>query len=168
VSADDPASLSADELERIGILLLWHQAAACGRRIRQFEESKLLGCEENQILRQAAHVDHRQCTGVQKRRDEITLACGVDAVPHYRREAEAFGQTLHVDGVTGAGNGARTERQLVALGQHVREPRMIATQRRRVGKEEMRREDGLRAPHVSVGRHERIARTLGLIDQDAD
>ena len=157
--------LAANELQRIGILLLRHQAAAGRRGVRELEESELLRREEDQVLGQPAEVHHSQRRRVQERRDEIAVARRVDAVEHDARETETRGEGVHVDRVARAGNGAGTERQLVGFGEHRREPAMIAAQRGGVREEEVRGQHRLRAAQVRVRRHQRIGRGLGLVGE---
>ena len=54
-------------------------------------------------------------------------------------EAERAGQAVHVDRITGAGDRARSERQLVGLVQHRGEAIDVAAQRRAVRQQEVRR-----------------------------
>ena len=60
--ADRAAGLAAHQLERIGILLLRHHAAAGGRRIGQLEEPELLARDQDEVLGDARQVHHRRAT----------------------------------------------------------------------------------------------------------
>ena len=70
---------------------------------------------------------------------------------------------LGVDGVAGAGNRARAERQRIGFVRRGRQPRVVAAQRRGVRQEEMRDQHRLRAAQVRVRRHQRRTRLLRLI-----
>src|SRR4051794_13557298 len=48
-ASDDAAGLPTNELQWIGILLLRHQAAAGGGRVRKIEEAELFRREEDEI-----------------------------------------------------------------------------------------------------------------------
>ena len=61
------------------------------------KKPKLLGCEEDQIFGKTAEMHHRQGGGVQKRGDEIPIACRVDAVGDYPAEAQPRGDPFDVD-----------------------------------------------------------------------
>ncbi len=102
---------------------------------------------------------------MQERRDEIAIARGVDAVEDDAGEPEPLGERVDVDRVAGSGNRAGAERQLVGLGEHRREAEVIAAQRGGVGEEEVGDQDRLRAAHVRVRRHQRIARGVGLVGE---
>ena len=86
--ADDAAALAAHELQRIGVLLLRHQAAAGRGRVRELEEAELLRREEDEVLGDPAQVHHAERRGVEERRDEVAIAADVDAVARDAAEAE--------------------------------------------------------------------------------
>ena len=105
----------AHELERIGILLLRHHAAAGAERVGQLEEPVLVAAEDDQVLGQPAEVHHRQRAGVEERRGEVAIRRRVDAVGDDAREAEVAGQRVDVDGVARARNRAGAERQRIGF-----------------------------------------------------
>ena len=154
---DHSARLAANELERIGILLLRHHAAAGARRIRQLKKSVLVAAENNQIFRQPAQVHERQRARMQKRRNEIAIGGRVDAVGDDLRKPQRPRQLCRIDRVIGAGHRARSQRHRVGLASRPRETRMIASQRGNMRQKEMRDEHRLRAPQVRIGRHQRGA-----------
>ena len=95
--ADGAARLAAHELERIGILLLRHHAAAGRRRIGQLEEAEFLARHQDEVLGDAREVHHRQRHRVQEARREVAIGRGVHAVGHDAAEAQPVGEELRVD-----------------------------------------------------------------------
>ena len=85
-------ALPAHELERIGVLLLRHHAAAGGRSIGELEEAELLAREQNEVLGDAAEMHHRQRAGVDEARGEVAIRRRVHAVEHDAAEAQTRGQ----------------------------------------------------------------------------
>ena len=71
-------------------------------------------------------------------------------------------------GVTGAGNGAGSERQRVRLFTRRFQPRVIAPQRGRMTQQKVGHEHGHRPPQVRVRRHQRVAGLLRLIGERRD
>ena len=116
--ADHAAALSAHELQRIGILLLRHQAAAGRGSIREIEERKFLGGEENEILAEPAEMNHAERRSVKEGGHEIAIAADVDAVPGDPGKAEGARDRAHIDRVAGPRDGAGPERQFVGFAQH--------------------------------------------------
>ena len=161
--------LAAHELERIGVLLLRHHAAAGGRRIGQLEEPELLAGHQDEVLGDARQVHHRTATrragSSPRSRDRTRRPCC------WRRRARspsARGEGRGVDGVAGAGDRARAERQRVGFLARRVEPRVIAAQRRGVAQQEVRHQHRHGAAHVRVRRHQRVAGPLGLIGERRD
>ena len=74
-----------------------------------------------------------------------------------RGETEIARERLDVDGVAGAGNRARSERQRVGLGAGGGQPIEVAPQRRHVREKEVRDEHRLRRPEMRIGRHQGFA-----------
>ena len=72
--------LAADQFERIGILLLRHQAGPAGDAVAQFQPAELLAGVEDPVLGQAAQVDHGHAGGVEEIEREIAVAGDVHAV----------------------------------------------------------------------------------------
>ena len=97
------------------------------------------------------------------RSDEASMLLAHDA-----RKAEARGQRRGVDGVAGAGDRARAERQRVGFFARDLEPVMIAAQRGGVAQQEVRDQHRHGAAHVRVRRHQRVARPLGLVGKRGD
>ena len=64
----ESAGLAADQLERIGILLLRHHAAAGARRIGELKKPVLLAAEDDEIFGQPAQMHHAQGARMQERR----------------------------------------------------------------------------------------------------
>ena len=88
-------------------------------RIGELEEAELLGREQDQVLREAAEVHHRQRGRVQERRRRSRgrrsrpCCCATT-----REKPSVAGEPADVDRVAGAGDRAGAERQLVDLRQH--------------------------------------------------
>ena len=162
------ARLAAHQLQRIGVLLLRHHAAAGAERVGQLEEAMLVAAEDDQILGQPAQMHHRHRARVEERRREVAIRRRVHAVVDDAREAEVAGERVDVDGVRRAGNRAGAERQRVAFVARGLQAREIAAQRRRVRQEEVRDEHRLRRTEVRERRHQRVARRRGLRGQRVD
>ena len=158
-------ALPENQLERIGVLLLRHQAAAGRGAVGELEEPEFLGREEDEILGDPAQVHHRQSAGVKARRDEITIAGRIHAVGDDAGEAKRRGERLDVHRIAGTGNGAGAERQLVGLVEHHAESAVVAPERGGVRQEEVRSEDRLGASQMRVGRHQRVAGPGGAVGQ---
>ena len=152
--ADGAARLAPHELERIGILLLRHQAAAGRHAVGDLQVAELLAAEDDDVLRDAAEVHHGQRARVERRRDEVAVRGRVDAVRDDARETEPAGQRRGVDRVARACDRPGSERHGIRLAARRAEARVVTPQRRRVGEEEVRRQHRLGAPQVRVGRHE--------------
>src|SRR5438046_8385208 len=60
VRAENAAALSADELERVRVLLLRHEAGAAGYAVAQFHPSVLLARVQNPVFGEAAQVKCNQ------------------------------------------------------------------------------------------------------------
>eukprot|EP00960_Hanusia_phi_P042434 755494-Hanusia_phi.AAC.4 len=71
---DRAARLPSQELEGIGILLLRHQRGSRAVGICQGDEAELGGGVENQVLGEAAEVDHDHAAGKQVLEDEVSIA----------------------------------------------------------------------------------------------
>jgi hypothetical protein len=165
---DHPSALPAHELQRIGVLLLRHEAAAGRGRIGELEETELLGREQDEVFGYAAQMHHPERRGVQERRDEVAIAADVDAVARDAAEAERRGEAVHVDGVAGPGDRAGSERQLVGLAEHRVEAIDVAAQRGAVREQEVGHEHRLRPAEVRVRRHQRVAGAIGEVHEPRD
>lgn len=71
----DPAGLAPKQLQRVRVLLLWHEAAARAVRVR---EGDALGVVvDDQVLRQLGEVGQRQGRPPEVLRHEVSVAHGV-------------------------------------------------------------------------------------------
>ena len=104
--ANRPAGLAAYELQRIGVFLLRHHAAAGSRRVGQIEEAVFLAGEDDEVLGDPAQMHHPKRDRIQKRCDEITIGRGVHAVRHDARKTERACEQIRVDAVTRTGDRA--------------------------------------------------------------
>ena len=89
---DGAAGLAAHQLERIGVLLLRHHAAAGRRLIGELEEAELLARQQDEVLGDATEMHHRERARVDERRREVAIGRGVHAVADDAAEAEARGE----------------------------------------------------------------------------
>ena len=126
---DTATGLSPHELERVGVFLLRHHAAAGAERVGQLEESVLVAAEDDQVLRQPAEMHHRQRRCVEEGRGEIAIGRSVHAVVDDAGEAEIASERLHIDRIRGACNRARPEGQCVGFTDCPRQTREIAAER---------------------------------------
>ena len=150
--------LAAHELQRIGVLLLRHHAAAGAERVGQLEEAVLVAAQDDQVLRQPAQMHHRHRAGVEERRGEIAIGRRVHAVVDDAREAEVAGERVDVDGVARC----RRSRRCRAAARRLRRARRASRAKsRRSGaacdEEEMRDQHRLRRAEVRERRHQRVA-----------
>ena len=115
-AADDASRFAAHQLERIGILLLGHEAAAGCCRISEIEKAEFLRCKEDQVFANATEMNHRQRSSLQEAGDEVAFSRGSDGVGDDAGETEASSECVDVDGIAGARDCAGAERQRIRFG----------------------------------------------------
>ena len=103
--------------------------------------------------------------GGQVLEDVVAIAHRVEAVRRDGGEAEIAGERLAVDREGRAGERGGAERQHVGAGGAGGEPLAVALEHEHVGEQMVGEHDGLRALHVRVAGHRRVAMPLGARDQ---
>jgi len=146
-----------------GFFFLRHQAGARRVGVGKLDEAKLLRAVDDQVLPKLGEVGHQQRAPERQLDDEVAVRDAVDGVGHRPREAEVVGEGLAVDAKRVAGEGARSEGQLVhALGD-LRQPLAVAPPRRRVRQHPVRPPDRLRRLEVCVARHQEVRLRRGAL-----
>ena len=102
-------ALAANQLQRIGILLLRHQAGPAGDAVAQFQPAELLAGIENPVFGQAAQMQHGSGCRIQKIEREIAVGRNIHAVARDGGEAQIARDGLTVERKSAAGqrSGAR-------------------------------------------------------------
>ena len=111
--ADHRGRPAADELGRVGVLLVGHHRRAGRERVGDPDEPEPRVRPPGHLLRQPAEVHHRQGRRGQQLDDEVAVGDGVERVRRDAVEAELRGRGLAVERVAGAGErpGARAARR---------------------------------------------------------
>ncbi len=78
--ADEAAALAAGQFQRVGVLLLRHEAGAGAVGVAEAHEAELGAVEEDELLGQTAEVDAQQRGGEEEFGGEVAVADGVEAV----------------------------------------------------------------------------------------
>ena len=154
--------LAADQLERIGVLLLRHQAGAAGHAIAQLQPAEFLAGIEDPVFRQAAEVDHRDRGGVEEVQREIAVGGNVHAVAGDGGETQVARHGFAVERETAAGQRAGAERQHVGAGAGLAEALPIAREHFEIGQQVVRPQHGLRAAQMGIAGNHGIRRGFGL------
>ncbi len=92
------SGLAADELPRVGIFLLRHDAAAGGELVGEKDEAKLLRGEQHKVFGHAREVRGQHGEGVEIVEREVAAADGVEAVAREAGKTEVAGDGFAVDG----------------------------------------------------------------------
>ena len=77
---DDPRRLGAQELGRVGVLLLRHDRRPARPRVGQLDEAELLAGPEHELGAQAREVRRARRRGGEEVQDEVAVGDGVDRV----------------------------------------------------------------------------------------
>ena len=95
---------------------------------------------------------------MQRGRHEVAIRRRVDAVGHHAGESEPVSERGRIDRIARARHRPRPERHRVGLSARRVQAGVVTLESRGVGEQEMGHEDGLSAPQVGVGRHDRLTR----------
>ena len=101
-------------------------------RIGQFEEPVLVAAQDDEVLRQAAQMHHRERAGIEECRGKVAIGRRIDAVRNDAREMQLASQRPHVDRVAGAGNRSGPERQRIGFVAGAQQAIVVAAKRRGV------------------------------------
>ncbi len=100
-----PPGFSPDELRKIRIFFLGHDAAAGGKCVGDHNKTKLLGGPEHQFLTQTAEMHHHHRCVVEKIQNKIPVAHSVHAVPGDPVESQFFRNHFPIQIKRGTGQG---------------------------------------------------------------
>ena len=163
--ADLAAGLAAEELERVWVLLLRHERAAGGERVRQLDERGLARRVEDEVLGETREVDGAQRARRQRLDHEVAVADGVERVRGRRAETEVLRELLAVDRVRRACERPRPERRRAHALERIRETLGVAAEHLDIRQAPVREQDRLRALEVRVARERRRLLALGEVDE---
>ncbi len=163
--AVDAARLTADEFQRVRVLLLRHDARPGRDGIAEFDESELGGGVDDEVFREAREVRHDERAGAGELDAEVAVAHGVEAVARHALEAERARDLFTVDRVTRPGERRRAERQHVHAPPDFTHALAVAREHLEVGETPVRPEHGLRALQVRVAGEHGVAVRLGQVQQ---
>ncbi len=164
-AAHHPRRLGPQELRRIGVLLLGHEARSRREGVGDLAEPELLAGPQHQL-----GAELRQVGGAGRgRREQVehVVAVGhrVQRVLPHAREAELVGEEVAVGLEVGAGQGARPQRQLARRLEGEGEAKPVAAQAPEVRQKVMGQVHRLGSLQVGVGRYGPVQVSLGLLQQ---
>ena len=158
---DDPRRLRAQQLGRVGVLLLRHDRGARRPGVADLAEPELLRGPEHDLRAQPRQMRRAGRRGGEEVEHEVAVGDGVDRVRHHAREPELGGHQAPVGREVHARQRARAQRQLGGRPQHGLEARRVAPEHPEVRQQVMTQIDGLRALEVRVARHRPVQVRLG-------
>ncbi len=165
--ADEPAALAARQLQRVGVLLLRHDAAAGAVGVGQADEAELGAAEEDELLGQPAQVDAQQGGGEEELGGEVAVADGVEAVGRHVAKAEASRQRRPVEREGRPGQRRRAQRQHGRRPSRRGEACSVAGQRPEVAQRPVAPGDRLGVLQVGVAGQGQVEGGGGAVGQGA-
>ena len=164
----DPPQLGAQQLCRVGVLLLRHDAAARGPAIRQAHEAELGRGPDHQLFRKARQVHGADAAGGKEFQREVAVADAVQRIGRGPVEAQRPGRHVAVDGEGGACQRRSTQGAFVHPRAGIHEAAPVARQHFHIGHHVMPPCHGLRRLQMGEARHDPIRPGLGLGKEGAD
>ena len=105
----DPAGLSPDQLQHVGVRLLRHDTAAGAEVLGEAQEAEFRRGPEDEFLCEAAQVRHDEGAARDGLHHEVPVAHGVDTVLADRGKPQALGKVRAVYRIRRAGQGAAAQ-----------------------------------------------------------
>ena len=167
VGGGDARALGAQQLGRVGVLLLRHDRRARGERLVELAEAELRGAPDDDFRAEPREVHRAGRGGGQVVEDEVAVGGAVDRVVADVGEAEVGGDRLAVDLPVDAGEGAGAERHHAGAVERELEAEDVAGEHPEVGEQVVAEVDRLRALQVRVAGHRPVAVGLCLLQQAA-
>jgi hypothetical protein len=154
--SESATALAADQLERVGILLLWHERASGRVCVGQANEAELQTRVDDEIFSPAGHLEHEAGTPLHSLEDEVAVADGVERVCEEALEAELLGHGIAVDVEGVAGQRTAAERRAVDALDDLAEALELGGEGGSVGEDPVRPADGLCLLEMCVTGHLRL------------
>lgn len=154
--AECAPAFAAQQLERVGVLLLRHQAAAGAVRVCELHKRKLSAAVHNQVLCPARYVSHEGGAPLQRLDDKVAVRDAGHAVVHEPVEAEFLGHGGAVDTERIAGERATAEGRPVDASACLAQALQVARKGKGVREQPVGPADGLRALQVRVAGHDEL------------
>ena len=167
VSEHAPA-LAADQLRNVRVFLLRHDARAGGKRVVQLDEFEFPRAPEDDLLRKAGKVYHRERYRRGDLRAEIAVRHAVQAVAADRREAEQLRREITVERIGCAGERAGAERTDVHALHGVLHAADVPQEHLGIRHQVVPEGDRLRALQMRVAGHDRVGVFLRLVAEDGN
>ena len=163
----DPRRLGAQQLGRVGVLLLRHDRGARRPRVGDLAEAELVRRPQHDLGAEPREVRRARRRRGEEVEHEVAVGDGVDRVRGDRGEAELARDEAAVGREVHAGQRARAERQLAGRAEHELEPPRVAPEHPEVRQQVVREVDRLRALEVRVAGHRPVLVALGELDERA-
>ena len=165
--ADDPRRLRAQELRRVGVLLLGHDARARCEAIGDLAEPELVARPQHDLGAELGEVHPARGRGADEVEHEVAVRHSVHRVLDDALEAELARYPLAVGVEVHAGQRAGPERQPRRRLEAELEPLLVAREAPEVGEQVVAQVDGLRALEVRVAGHRPVDMAVGDVGQRA-
>ena len=150
------SALAANQFQRIGILLLRHQARSAGDAVAQFQPAELFARIKNPVFGQPAQVQHRGRCRIQKIEREIAIRRNVHAVARDRGETQIARDGLAVERKSAARQRSAAQRHHVDPRASLLQPLEIPREHFEIRQQIMRPQHRLRAPQMRVAGNHRV------------
>ena len=153
---DNASRFSAYKLRDIRIFLLWHHGRASAVRVIQFHEGKLTRTPEDDLLREAREVNHKDRGCREEFKDVIAVTDRIHAVHIDALEVQFFRDKRTIDRQGCARECAGTKRHDVCPRIDALKTLKIPRKHAKICHKMMREEDGLSTLQMRVPRHDNI------------
>ena len=152
----DPAGLAADQLADVGILLLGHDAGARRIGVIHLHEPVFIGIPQDHLLGEAGQVHHDQGQVRQEFDHVVPVGDRVHTVEGRSPETQLPGGELPVQGIGGAGQGARAQGAQVKPLPAVADPLHIPFEHLKIGAQMVGQGDRLGLLQMGEARHKGV------------
>ena len=163
--AEDPPDLGADQLGRVGVLLLRHDRGAGGEAVREPHEAELRRGPDHELLGEARQVHRADRGGAEEFEREIAVRDRIEAVGGGPVEAERRRRGVAIDRKRGAGERRRPEGAFVHPRARIGKPAAVAREHLDIGHHVVAPCHRLGRLQVGEARHDPIRPGLGLIEE---